>query len=1051
MFGCASDCAPLDWVAMGPHAVWAIVVWGGLLFHGVMLLIFSYANHTERLTQTVTRFLHRLHGSKVYTTLCFLLSIAQCVLFGMRTYTHRISDAEVVVELVAASLYSVDFLVSWGLAFLSGLGEACLFMLGKGAMHSFLVPSAFCLLLYKGSNGRQPWSSFSFVAALQARSSWAQLLVLGNVNLKVFRWRLADTLISTIFVVVFSAMSVMVLENLGDPEILQPYNDEQWTIVSSLYFVFVSISTVGYGDLAPASVLGRIFVVAFLFGGVVWLMLAVGNVVQAVSLQAQGGGYYEPMVRTKHVIITGNPTLQTARDFIAELFHPDHADDAEDLVAVFLLQANHPATADSIQGLVNHLKQRKLFRIAQQVRIFQGSVLNKADLERVSAHLAAAVFVLPNSSCQDPLAEDTENIIRIMAVQRVASASAQLVLLLMKSENQKLLSEAGISGMGLTCLALDQFKMAIVGKSCQVPGFSTFICNLCKSVESAEDVGRDARAVWQQEYDRSVGQELYEVELSPSYALKEATFGEVVIDVLEQTWGMVYAIGLVEVKSDGTKTVLINPGTNYAIKLNDSGVVTLGIFIAPDRDAIVQCEGGMVYLGRRERPRNLMDVALQRAESSNANNKSSGISQRDARLNEALKDLLDPAHVERAKTLVSLASYHQMAATPARPPLKLLAKGGHVLLCCVGAQASENLALGLQHFVRPLRKVPRGAVAAPIVILSSVVPTDWHTIVDLPDVYFLRGSPSSLFDLERACFKTASNVVICNASLKRLVTQSPEPWMVDSEVVCCARLVESQLGRESTAQVITELSAGENHSFLPTPQDLTDLVHGDHDNHPNAVREQSSREREHNSRRPGGSRRRFSAVSISTVGSLFSLSEVKDGRDIFKRTFTLGSKASALMGSSSAEYYRQQRYACGQLFVGTIVTSLVVNTFYNPSLCEMITTMLGTHTTMLKIPKNWVGKSYFEFFDHLLYTEGLMAVGIFRSAAKRAKGSARSKPPTVANSAKNDLDFDTTWMQLDNGSRMTSYVYTAPPAKETAMLSSDRVICFGSSVSLATK
>ena len=57
------------------------------------------------------------------------------------------------------------------------------------------------------------------------------------------------------FSVIFVAASfIFALETLGDPPgELAEYNKEAWTLLSSFYFIFVTISTVGYGDLYPVT------------------------------------------------------------------------------------------------------------------------------------------------------------------------------------------------------------------------------------------------------------------------------------------------------------------------------------------------------------------------------------------------------------------------------------------------------------------------------------------------------------------------------------------------------------------------------------------------------------------------------------------------------------------------------------------------------------------------------------------------------------------------------------------------------------------------------
>merc|ERR1740117_1536263 len=125
------------------------------------------------------------------------------------------------------------------------------------------------------------------------------------------------------------------------------------------------------------------------------------------------------------------------------------------------------------------------------------------------------------------------------------------------------------------------------------------------------------------------------------------------------------------------------------------------------------------------------------------------------------------------------------------------------------------------------------------------------------------------------------------------------------------------------------------------------------------------------------------------------------------------------------EYYRQARYATGQLFVGNVITSLVVNTFFNPSLWELVHQMIKAEVVMVPLPRDWEGKSYYEYFDKLLREDELMAVAIYRRSEAVHKEAARKG----SKGAKG---------------RKWSYVYTAPPAKETHMQRGYRVICFGS-------
>merc|ERR550514_1543442 len=167
--------------------------------------------------------------------------------------------------------------------------------------------------------------------------------------------------------------------------------------------------------------------------------MATHQVMEVMRLNRQGRGTYVPRSRRfKHVLVTGNPSAQMAKDFISEVFHPDHADDAEDLEVVFLFP-NQNVTMDAT---VQYMKKKTNLHIAPRVHILQGTVLDNADLVRISLLTAVGCFVLPNIFATDPMQEDTENVVRVLAVRR-AAPQVRVIVLLHKAENKQLLSEGG--------------------------------------------------------------------------------------------------------------------------------------------------------------------------------------------------------------------------------------------------------------------------------------------------------------------------------------------------------------------------------------------------------------------------------------------------------------------------------------------------------------------------------------------------------------------------------------------------------------------------------
>src|SRR5687767_13848442 len=60
---------------------------------------------------------------------------------------------------------------------------------------------------------------------------------------------------------------------------------EGWSLLDAVYFAVVSIATVGYGDLAPHTTLGKIFTIGYIDSGIGIFVAAITALAQA-TLQA---------------------------------------------------------------------------------------------------------------------------------------------------------------------------------------------------------------------------------------------------------------------------------------------------------------------------------------------------------------------------------------------------------------------------------------------------------------------------------------------------------------------------------------------------------------------------------------------------------------------------------------------------------------------------------------------------------------------------------------------------------------------------------------------
>lgn len=62
---------------------------------------------------------------------------------------------------------------------------------------------------------------------------------------------------------------------------------ESWTILDSVYFVTVSVSTIGYGDFYPTSDTGRLFTSFFIIAGLIFVLSAVDELAKYGVIRLQ--------------------------------------------------------------------------------------------------------------------------------------------------------------------------------------------------------------------------------------------------------------------------------------------------------------------------------------------------------------------------------------------------------------------------------------------------------------------------------------------------------------------------------------------------------------------------------------------------------------------------------------------------------------------------------------------------------------------------------------------------------------------------------------------
>ncbi|CAB3363616.1 Hypothetical predicted protein [Cloeon dipterum] len=358
----------------------------------------------------------------------------------------------------------------------------------------FTIPPSFVSIYLD-----RTWIGLRFLRALRLMTV-PDILQYLNILKTSSSIRLAQLVSIFISVWLTAAGIIHLLENSGDPMNFE--NPQQLSYWTCVYFLIVTMSTVGYGDVFCQTVFGRTFLVFFLLVGLAIFASCIPEIIDLIGTRPKYGGTLKNERGRRHIVVCGHITYESVSHFLKDFLHEDRED--VDVEVVFL----HRKPPDlELEGLFK--------RHFTTVEFFQGSIMNPIDLQRVKVHEADACLVLANKYCQDPDAEDAANIMRVISIKNY-SDDIRVIIQLMQYHNKAYLlnipSWDWKQGDDVICLA--ELKLGFIAQSCLAPGFSTMMANLfaMRSFKTSPDT-----QAWQNDYLQGTGCEMYTETLSPSF------------------------------------------------------------------------------------------------------------------------------------------------------------------------------------------------------------------------------------------------------------------------------------------------------------------------------------------------------------------------------------------------------------------------------------------------------------------------------------------------------------------------------------------------------
>ncbi|KAJ3024231.1 hypothetical protein HKX48_004504 [Thoreauomyces humboldtii] len=575
----------------------------------------------------------------------------------------------------------------------------------------------------------------------------------------------------------------------------------------SLYYIMVTFSTIGFGDLTPSSIPSRIIVIMLIIVVIIFVPIQTGKIAEIYnSTSAYQRANYSAHREHCHVILAGTVSYTAVIDFCREYFVADPEGH------VVILNNEEP-----------NLEIRKLLRhpfYRNRVIYLRGTALNAGDLRRCQAGVSTALFLL-NLDCV-PAEEEGNSGGENEQLRVTRGFDAQILMQACVAKNgfpglpifgevQDIRSQDLSAACGCDrVLCIDEVKMAILARNCLVPGLLTLVFNLVHTYKDASvaaiEVGHRGNATagghsafglgtaWTTEYQHGAGHQIFAFKCPAG--LVGVRFHQAVREVW-MSFGAIIFAAMSGNAGFNSQPVRLNPGSDYRFQADDiafcaaeGGDELILRIMLEYRDTAVRDELNLAELGKE------MDAVVRAGH---------GNIQKTAGMNAQSE-----SRPQSPTRFPSGSDPNTVVCTTL--PSDITA---HIILC--GSMTSR----GIRHFVRCIRASGIDASTAladaptsltPIVCMLETVPdvlrdAIWTEILESPSVFIVCGTPLKRGSLIQAGVERCSKMVVFAKNQKAAAGAD----LPDANSVFIVKMLQKEWPR---TPFIVELSNGSNVKFF---------------------------------------------------------------------------------------------------------------------------------------------------------------------------------------------------------------------------------------------
>jgi len=167
-------------------------------------------------------------------------------------------------------------------------------------------------------------------------------------------------------------------------------NDSSNTILNAFYFILITASTVGYGDITPTSVEAKVVVMVFIIVALSVVPGLIAGTIETLKTARAGGGSYIQSrgangVAKQYLVMIGDfQSAKRVADMLSGFFNKEFSD--TDVRVVFLSRNKASKDVKTLLEMPTH---------KNRVTMLVGNGLDEVDLKRCQVRDAAGVFVIP--------------------------------------------------------------------------------------------------------------------------------------------------------------------------------------------------------------------------------------------------------------------------------------------------------------------------------------------------------------------------------------------------------------------------------------------------------------------------------------------------------------------------------------------------------------------------------------------------------------------------------------------------------------------------------